>query len=485
MRHLPFALSALALVAACSQPTVEQQIVNDAAEALGGARRIQAVKTLTLEGDGTAGNMGQDMTPEATSQSFTLSGYRRAIDVAGDRVRIEQTRTPNFTYFQGQAPQKQVFGVDGDVGYNVPATGNPTRTSDGAARDRRADIYHHPLTILRAALNPSAQLRNARTLENQSAVEVVTAGGFTFTLAIDGTTKLPTRVVSMTHNVNLGDVAVETTFADYQDVSGLKLPGRLTTKVDRFTTTDLRLARQIVDGDTGDLAAPSAAASAEAVPGAPPANVVAEELARGVWLLAGQSHHSVLVEFSDHIVIIEAPQHDTRTLGVIEKVKELRPNKPMTKLVSTHHHFDHSGGIRAAISQGLTIIAHKASAAFYQEAAGRSHTIAPDALARNPRPASIEVVDDMLVLKDETMTVNLYHIAGNPHADTLLMAYFPRERLLVEADVYSPAAAVHPFTANLLENIAKRRLRVDRVVPLHGPVVPYAELLKTQAAASK
>ena len=80
------------------------------------------------------------------------------------------------------------------------------------------------------------------------------------------------------------------------------------------------------------------------------------------------------------------------------------------------------------------------------------------------------------------MTVQLFHIAGNPHADTLLMAYFPKERILVEADVFSPGSAVQPYAANLLENIKKHNLRVDRIVPIHGTIVPFSELVKTQAA---
>src|SRR5438309_10830666 len=96
---------------ACAQSTPEQQIVNDAAAAMGGRDRILAVKTLVIEGDGKNGNLGQDVTPEATTQAFVLSGYRRAIDVAGRRVRLEQTRTPNFAYFQGMAPQKQVLAL--------------------------------------------------------------------------------------------------------------------------------------------------------------------------------------------------------------------------------------------------------------------------------------------------------------------------------------------------------------------------------------
>ena len=89
----------------------------------------------------------------------------------------------------------------------------------------------------------------------------------------------------MTDNTNLGDVAIETSFADYQDVSGLKLPTRLTTKTDKYTTAEIRVDQQAVDGDAGDLAAPPAAASAPAIAAPPPATVTAEELAKGIWLL--------------------------------------------------------------------------------------------------------------------------------------------------------------------------------------------------------
>ena len=85
-------------------------------------------------------------------------------------------------------------------------------------------------------------------------------------------------------------------------------------------------------------------------------------------------------------------------------------------------------------------------------------------------------------LKDATRTVNLYRIAGSPHATTLLMAYFPKERILVEADVFSPGNAVAPFAPNLVEHINQRRLRVDRIVPIHGMIAPYADLVKTAEA---
>src|SRR5438128_1768730 len=207
------AMLAVVTLGACAQPTPEQRIVNDAAAALGGSDRVLAVKTLVIEGEGTQGNLGQDMRPEASGQAFNITDYKRAVDVAAGRARVEQTRTPNFAYFQGAAPQKQVLGLDGDVGYNVAANGNATRVANLVADDRRAEIYHHPLTSVRAALDPKAQLARVGTMDNQSAVSVTTPSGFKFTLAVDITTKLPTRVVSMGYNANLGDVATETSFA--------------------------------------------------------------------------------------------------------------------------------------------------------------------------------------------------------------------------------------------------------------------------------
>jgi hypothetical protein len=65
----------------------------------------------------------------------------------------------------------------------------------------------------------------------------------------------------------------------------------------------------------------------------------------------------------------------------------------------------------------------------------------------------------------------------------MLMVYFPAERLLAEADAYQPpppggpAPVAHPFAANLLDNIEKRRLRVDRLLPIHGRIVPFADLV--------
>jgi glyoxylase-like metal-dependent hydrolase (beta-lactamase superfamily II) len=419
------------------------------------------------------------MTWESDQQTFKLTNVRRVVDLSEPRARTEQTRTPDFLYFQGPQAQKQVFGFDRDVAYAVAPNGNASRASAAVARDRRMEFYHHPLTIARAMLDPSTTIGNLRSETGGRAADV-RIGETTFTVSLDSSGR-PVSVRSPGYHPNMGDVVIETRFADYDDVDGLVLPSRLTTHTDGRTTTQLQIDRYLVNAAAGELAAPSAIANA-AAPNPPAPVVEVTQVGKSVWLLAGQSHHSALVEFADHLTLIEAPQNEARTLAVIGRARELVPGKPLTELVMSHHHFDHSGGLRAAVSEGLTVITHTANAAFVNEMVKRPHNRQPDALQRNPRALNVRTVDDTTTLADSTMTMVLYPVSGNPHGDTMLMAYVPGERLLIEVDAYSPGGTYHPYAAHLLETTRARQLRVDRIVPLHGSPVSFDDLVKAVEA---
>jgi glyoxylase-like metal-dependent hydrolase (beta-lactamase superfamily II) len=477
-------VSLLALAAACTRLSPEQQLVRDAAEALGGVDAVRAAGVLTLEGTGRQYNLGQDMRPGLAGQTFSVSAYRREIDLSGPRLRTTLTRTPNFAYFQGPQAQTQVQGVDGDVAYNGSAAGAATRATRTAAADRRADRYHHPLALLRAALADGATLvavpDRIGVVADERSVAVHVDGG-EFVLAVDAA-NLPTRVESLSAHPNLGDVMLTTTFAAYTEANGLRLPTRIATKVDGFTTGEYEVTNQV--SPAGTVAAPAEAASAAEPAAAPAVNVAVTELAPGVWFLAGQSHHSVVVAFTDRLVMIEAPQSEARSLAAIAAARELRPGTPLTHLVMSHHHFDHSTGLRAAIAEGLTIVTQAGNEAFVQEMAARPFTRMPDALAKAARPVSVEPVTDTHTITDGTRSLVLHHVAGNPHSETMLMAYLPKERLLIEVDAFSPGGTYHPYAANLLGHIERLKLAVDRIVPLHGNVVPLADLVAAARAAS-
>jgi len=477
LKYLP-AIVAISLLAGCAKAPVpvEQQFIDDAAAALGGKSNIEAVSTLTIEGQGHMLNLGQDLTPESVTMRFEISGYELAVDLANGSSRTELTRTPQFTYFRGPDPMRLVFGIDGGIAYNIGADGSAQRAPENMARERRSTYYHHPLPLLQAALLGTATTSNVRDEDGHTLADFKTSDGKSLTMAVDATTKLPVYIRSADHHSYLRDVTRQTNFSQYEEVGGINLPSELSQTLDEFSVFNLRLTAHNINAAVGDLSAPPEAASAEPISGASPANVTAEEVADGVWFLAGQSHHSVLIEFSDHLMVVEAP-NETRTLAVLAKAAELVPDKPVTQLVNTHHHFDHSAGIRAAVSEGLTIVTQAANEAFYRRMAEQPSTIVPDALAHKPQAIKIEVVEDVRSYADDSMAVELYHIAGNPHSDSMLMAYLPEHRLIIEADAFTPSPGrAQLFSPNLLENIQRHGLEIDRIVPIHGGVGDFAEL---------
>ena len=473
-----YALVAVAiLLSACAQATPEQQVIDDAAAALGGAGRIQALKALTIQGTGTAPNAGQNRTPDDELPVWTVNEYTRTIDLANGRTRVRQVREAKFL-FAGDLIQRQTQGLDGDAAYTVAANGTISRAGAAAARDRRIEMLHHPVTIMRAVLDSEVTMSNLQAKAGERLVDITLPGGDAVTLGIDAATHLPTRVVSKVDNANMGDVAIETRFSDYEEIDGLQLPRRLTTKMDYYLQLDLQVTKNAVDGDMSELAIPAELKQAK-VPEPPPVVVTVEPVATGIWWLAGSGNHrSVVFEFDDHLVLFEAPVNEARTKAVIDKARTLSP-KPLTKAIVSHHHFDHSGGLRAAIAEGLTIVTHRSNEAFFRSLVGRQHTIAPDTLEKVRRLVMFELVDDRLTLKDKSMEVRLYHLLDNPREGTNIYAYVPRDRILVQADLYDATWLRHSWGANVLQNLERRGLQIERSVPVHGVIEPFAQMVKT------
>jgi len=492
MRRVIFTLVATgtALVVASAQTPAGRQVVNDAAQALGGKDRIEAVKTLIIEGEASSWGAVGGVRPDGPQNLTKVTDYKQGIDVARERMRVTETRTLQFPFALATVT-RQDLRLDGDLAFNVPAAGAaaagrggapmPNRANAAVWRQRRADFLSHPIIAVRAALHPGAKLGDARTQAGQQLVDVTTVVGELFTLAVDASTKLPASVTWMTSDDNLGDIAIQTSFAQYEDVGGVKLPKQIVTKTDRWKTWELLVSKNTLDGDVGDLAAPDAVKTAPPpAAGPPPVLVTAEPVAKGIWYMGGTGEHSVLFEFADHLVLFETPGNDARTLAVIEKARATVPGKPLTMAITSHHHFDHAGGFRAAVSEGLTMVMYKDNVALFKDVASRPHTIDPDALAKRPKPLKVQAVDDKLTLKDNTMEVILYHVKGDVHADTELMAWVPRDRLLVEADQFDKAWTQYPWGSNFIQNVEQRKLNVDRILPVHGMgLEPWMEVVAT------
>jgi metallo-beta-lactamase superfamily protein len=323
------------------------------------------------------------------------------------------------------------------------------------------------------------------------------------TLVINATTKLPSRINQMVDNNIFGDTLQGLEFSDYKTVNGLQVPTLFTNWQDKREIGQIRIHRVVIDGDAGALAAPSSLATVQAGGrgggrgGNAAAGNPAQELAKGLWRVTGTTHHSLIVEFNDHLMVVEA-NNPERVAAVWARAKELRPNKPITQLLVTHHHYDHTAGVRDAVARGVTeIITHQYNVNFITEVLKRPHTISPDALAKmgNFKMPRITAIGDSGVIKDSSMTVNLYHILYNTHADSNLFVYFPAYRILTQVDVYMPNDARHivpgeplghaPWNRNVMENIKFRKIQVDTHAPLHGDVVPWSKFVEDTIAMTQ
>jgi glyoxylase-like metal-dependent hydrolase (beta-lactamase superfamily II) len=288
------------------------------------------------------------------------------------------------------------------------------------------------------------------------------------------------RIQTTVANSVLGSMPVEAVFSDYKDYGGVRFPTRIVQSQGGHPTLDLTVTDVRPNG-----AATVTAARVEPVPAAPPpARTDLEKIADGVFFLTGGAPLSVLVEFSDHVVVIEAPQDDAKSEATIAAVRRIMPGKPIRYVINTHHHFDHSGGLGGYIAEGIPIITHEQNKQYFERIFRNRFTPETSRQPRSSRTATLETMNGARVLRDSAMTLELHHLKGNLHADTLLMAYLPRQKLLVQADAFhprpgaAPLASPPPFTVNLVENIRRLKLDVERVVQVHGGVEPFAAVLK-------
>jgi glyoxylase-like metal-dependent hydrolase (beta-lactamase superfamily II) len=472
------------------------QIVADAAEALGGRARVMAVKTLTIEGEGSAWATGGGVSPGAEPNRTKITDYKRLFDLANGRMRLTQTGMIQYPFALGGGPNQTDQRLDGDIAFGpgrggfggggggaaAGGRGGPpalVRANAAALEQRKMEFLSNPLTAVRAALDPSAKLaiHTPASAGGDRAVDVTTAQGQRFTLAVDHG-GLPKSISWNNADANWGDVVEQAVFLDYIAVGALKLPSRLETMTYRWLTSDLRV-KYVVDGEVGDLTAPDSVRNAPAAGagrgaqpgGGPQVMVTADPVAKGVWYMGGTGEHSVLFEFADHLVLFETPGPEARTLAVVQKARETVPAKPLTIAINSHPHFDHAGGFRAAVSEGLTIYTHEENVAHFKEIAARPYTMNPDVLQRKPKALKIMPIGDTLEMKDGQMDIVIYHVRPSAvsHTTSEVMVWVPRDRLLLEGDQFDKGWTRHLWGENFIWNVEQlRKLNVDKILAVHG-----------------
>jgi len=421
-------------------------------------------QSVLFSGTGVNGFFGQALTAGKEWPRRDLESVSGAINFDQKSARLELVFKNEV--FGGRHQNTQ---VNGDKAWTVGANGPVPQLA--AAEERQLQIWMTPHGFLRAALAASDATVKSRN-ESGKKVNVVS---FTYMnkLKITGTIDgqgMVTRVATKFPNPVLGDMDYEFAYSDYKDYSGVKFPTRILQSEGGFPVNDLTIA-SVQPNAPFDLPVPANVQAATM----PVVRVETSKIGDGVWFLGGGSHHSVVVEFNNFITVIEGPLSEARSLAVIAEAKKLAPGKPIKYLVSTHHHFDHSGGLRTYVAEGATIVTQASNKPYWEKSFMAPATIVPDAQSKAHKKPSIQAVGDKYVITDGKQSIEVYNTIGDGHSDELMVVYIPSVKALVEADSFSPgppnAPAPNPVPADALvlyDNIQRLKLDVSTIVGIHG-----------------
>jgi len=336
------------------------------------------------------------------------------------------------------------------------------------------------------------------------------AGNYDFIVMFDPKTGLPARVRTLDYDNVWGDVNYDLVLSDWRTMGGVRiaasqkyeLNGRV---VQDVKITDVSTNARIAAGTFEPPAAVKAGAAKPAAGGVPYQWVMRRqfigtymdsdsvsfdtratsglqlvELAPGVQHQAGGTHHSLIVEMRDYLIVFDAPVTDWQSNWTIAAALQKYPGKPIRYLVLTHHHMDHSGGLRAYIAQGATLVVGQGAGEHFRKVLSAPFTRNPDLASRNLGGARVIEVADKHVFNDGKREVSA-HLIENPHSSAYLIGYVADARIGYVTDIWSPQPKLpgkitSPLAA-LVTAMKKAGIAPERFAAGHGVVGNYALLV--------
>ena len=535
VRRLSILVALIALSAGTASAQDARTVLQNSLKAMGG----ETLKTIQWTAAGWASDMGQTYGLAEDWPHYEVADYTRVIDYDAKSSREDFTRRQGTYPLQGRNPRPETRItqiLSGGYAWDVQGT-----TPVPFTRLYLDGVPYADLRQIELALTPHGSLKAALAASDATATSLAIVGPSDFGLSQFGR---KVTIVSFSllgkYRMNLtindqnlvelvdtwfpnpvyGDMDYEMRYTQYKDFGGVKFPMLL-----HVHQGDPRLnpAHNIYELKVTDVKA-NVVAPAIPVPDVvrqatlAPVRVESQKLTDGVWMLGGGTHNSMLVEFKDFLAVVDAPNNEARSLAVIAEANRLVPGKLIRYLVNTHHHMDHAGGLRTYLSQGTTIVTHESNKAYYLDIPfyPSPRTLQPDRMSLyspmymiSRRPAPIETVGGdarstaTYVVTDGVRMLQVLHVqdmayeTGDPsyrqgnHSEDMLIAYLPKEKILFNADLYSPPAqGPQPTVATasmrtLYQNMLKMKLDVAQHVPAHGRVATNDEFAKLFAKTDK
>jgi glyoxylase-like metal-dependent hydrolase (beta-lactamase superfamily II) len=454
---------ALVLVMASHSYAQEGGRLAAAASAMGAAN----LNSIEYSGSGQVFGFGQAYEPGERWPRFVQRSYTAAINYQAPGMRLTQVRAQGEHPPRGGAAQavageqRTILVVSDKFAWQEGAP--QAAPNPAAVEDRLRQLWTTPHGVIKAAL------ANAGRVDGSTITFSVAGRAIKASL---NEQNLVDKVSFLSSAEVVGDYPVEITYSDYADFGGVKFPRRIVQTEDGHPTLDITIGAVRPNANV----AIEVPANVRQAPPPPPVTVAVEKLADGVWYLSTPNARSWLVEFNDHVVLVEGMTGEARSLAINAEIAKLVPSKPLRYVINTHAHYDHAGGLRTYVAQGVTVVTHELNKPFFEKMWARPRTIAPDQLSKAPKAAVFETVSDKKVMTDGTQTLELYHMKGTSHNVANLIVFMPRHGLVFWGDGYNPPAGndardpgrTPEQSIDLYRVIAANNLDVKTIAPAHG-----------------
>ena len=480
-------LSAIALSTVGAPPTVHAQdsspiaLVQRAATSMGGAAALRGLNNVSVELNSATFGIGQEETPQSPARA-TFAFGRIFNDYRGGRRLTSQESRP----VAGPAQRQRI--VITPTGGLVDNNGAVNPAAPAVMTAATAALRAQPERMIVEALDNPGQLsamppRRIRG-ELMDGVRFGTGSGAP-SLWFDRLSGLLVAVERVTDDPILGDRSTETLYTRYEDAGGVMVPRQIDVHVNG------RLQQHVVITSAstntavpeGDFVIPDSIAARATTATPPPAlTVTLNELGPNVWRAEGGSHHSLVVRQATGLVVIEGPQSSARTRAVLDTLRSRFPGVAVRVLVPTHHHWDHSGGVREYLAHVAEVIVHARNVEFVRGIGAARKTVAPDALSRGGRMATVRAANAQVTILGAGETAVQLLELPTAHAQGMLAAYVPSLRILFVSDVLTPGPTLAPAgSRELVAMVRARGLTVDRVVGGHGGIAAWADVERAAA----
>jgi glyoxylase-like metal-dependent hydrolase (beta-lactamase superfamily II) len=337
------------------------------------------------------------------------------------------------------------------------------------------------------------------------------AGGYGFIALFDPMTGLPARIRTRDFDSIQGDASFDLVLSDWRAVGGIQVAHHQVYELDGIVVVDatyesvelnpaIEAARfEIPEAYRADALGANAPVPYQWVIRRQYAGTFFDadrvsydsksskglelvELAPGVQIVQGGTHNSLIVELADHLVVFDAPISDAQSQWTIHAAQARFPGKPIRHLVLTHHHIDHSAGLRSYAAAGASLIVGAGTSAHYRELLTAPSTRNPDLPAAQLAATPISEVADRLLLGDGERELGVYRV-DNPHAQGMLIGYIADAKLGFVTDLWSPGRdplpeQSNPLLAAVVEAVNQYQLAPERFAGGHGNSAPYEPLAK-------